>query len=83
MIIGSENIQTSLQLFPFFYSIVDVCGFDSGSCGFKNDVSHDGRWDLERGTQHQVDHTYGTENGEQKSRKEVEKSASASFLTKL
>ncbi|KAI3374795.1 hypothetical protein L3Q82_021349, partial [Scortum barcoo] len=39
------------------------CGFDSDSCGFANDASHLGRWGRKRGTKHQVDHTYGTENG--------------------
>ncbi|XP_070701014.1 MAM and LDL-receptor class A domain-containing protein 1 [Pempheris klunzingeri] len=41
----------------------NVCGFDCSLCGFENDVSHQGRWVRKRGTKHQVDHTYGTENG--------------------
>ncbi|XP_029309223.1 enteropeptidase-like [Cottoperca gobio] len=41
----------------------NACGFDSGWCGFENDVSHTGRWDRKRGTEHEVDHNYGTENG--------------------
>uniref|UniRef100_G3PY20 MAM domain-containing protein n=2 Tax=Gasterosteus aculeatus aculeatus TaxID=481459 RepID=G3PY20_GASAC len=40
-----------------------VCGFDSGWCGFENVVDRKGRWGRERGSEHQVDHTYGTENG--------------------
>ncbi|XP_076601190.1 MAM and LDL-receptor class A domain-containing protein 1 [Chaetodon auriga] len=41
----------------------DVCGFESSLCDLENDVSHSGRWVRERGTEHEVDHTYGTENG--------------------
>ncbi|XP_074544676.1 MAM and LDL-receptor class A domain-containing protein 1 [Halichoeres trimaculatus] len=41
----------------------DTCGFDSTLCGFENDFGHKGRWDRTKGTKHQVDHTYGTENG--------------------
>ncbi len=33
-------------------------------CDFENDVSHVGHWVPEKGTKHEVDHTYGTENGE-------------------
>ncbi|KAL6103987.1 uncharacterized protein ACO6RY_13812 [Pungitius sinensis] len=40
-----------------------VCGFDSGWCGFENAVNRKGRWGRERGSEYQVDHTYGTENG--------------------
>ncbi|KAM8850746.1 MAM and LDL-receptor class A domain-containing protein 1 isoform 2-T2 [Spinachia spinachia] len=40
-----------------------VCGFDSGWCGFENAVDRRGRWGRERGSEYQVDHTYGTENG--------------------
>nr|XP_046265191.1 MAM and LDL-receptor class A domain-containing protein 1 isoform X2 [Scatophagus argus] len=40
-----------------------VCGFDSGLCGFENSVSHKGKWVRERGTNYEVDHTYGTEKG--------------------
>ncbi|XP_041658947.1 MAM and LDL-receptor class A domain-containing protein 1 [Cheilinus undulatus] len=41
----------------------DLCGFDSNLCGFENDVGHKGRWGRQKGAKHQVDHTYGTENG--------------------
>ncbi|KAM9845004.1 MAM and LDL-receptor class A domain-containing protein 1 [Aulostomus maculatus] len=40
-----------------------VCGFDSGECGFENDLSYVGRWGRKRGIQPYVDHTYRTENG--------------------
>ncbi|XP_077580663.1 MAM and LDL-receptor class A domain-containing protein 2 [Stigmatopora nigra] len=40
-----------------------VCGFDSNSCGFENDVSHAGQWGRQRATKDNVDHTYGTDNG--------------------
>lgn len=43
-----------------------MCGFESSLCNFENDVSHMGHWVRERGTKSEVDHTYGTENGEQK-----------------
>nr|XP_033506790.1 MAM and LDL-receptor class A domain-containing protein 1 [Epinephelus lanceolatus] len=44
-------------------SNLNVCGFDSSCCDFENDVSHKGLWGRKRGTKHQVDYTYGTENG--------------------
>ncbi|XP_074507832.1 MAM and LDL-receptor class A domain-containing protein 1 [Sebastes fasciatus] len=44
-------------------SYQNECGFDSSWCGFENAVNHKGRWVRIRGTKHQVDHTYGTENG--------------------
>ncbi|XP_067330349.1 MAM and LDL-receptor class A domain-containing protein 2 [Channa argus] len=44
-------------------NIQDVCGFESGLCGFENHVSHRGRWVRQRGTKYHVDHTYGSENG--------------------
>ncbi|KAK5602804.1 hypothetical protein CRENBAI_025076 [Crenichthys baileyi] len=39
------------------------CGFDSGWCGFENGVDHNGRWERTKGTKHQVDNSYRTENG--------------------
>ncbi|KAM3603666.1 uncharacterized protein V6R79_000320 [Siganus canaliculatus] len=41
----------------------NVCGFDSGSCGFENSVSHIGRWIRQKASKSEVDHSYGTENG--------------------
>ncbi|MED6241113.1 hypothetical protein ATANTOWER_028659 [Ataeniobius toweri] len=39
------------------------CGFDSDWCGFENGVDHRGRWERTKGTKHQVDNSYRTENG--------------------
>lgn len=67
MFTGSQNIITEIiTTFLFFYTILDVCGFDSNLCGFGNDVSHKGRWGHKRASKNQVDHTYGTENGQYK-----------------
>uniref|UniRef100_A0A3Q3EFD0 MAM and LDL-receptor class A domain-containing protein 2-like n=2 Tax=Kryptolebias marmoratus TaxID=37003 RepID=A0A3Q3EFD0_KRYMA len=41
----------------------NLCGFDSDSCGFENSANHLGQWERRRGTKHNEDHTYGTENG--------------------
>lgn len=54
------------QIFFFLQISLDMCGFESSLCGFENDVSHLGHWGRKRGTEHHVDHTYGTENGEWK-----------------
>lgn len=43
-----------------------MCGFDSDWCGFENSVSQRGHWGRRKGAEHQVDHTYGTEQGEQR-----------------
>lgn len=61
---GSQNAPEIIKVLSLFYSILDVCGFDSSLCDFENDVSHLGRWVHKKGTKHHVDHTYGTENGE-------------------
>ncbi|MEQ2262193.1 hypothetical protein XENORESO_000720, partial [Xenotaenia resolanae] len=39
------------------------CGFDSDWCGFENGVDHRGQWERTKGTKHQVDNSYRTENG--------------------
>ncbi|XP_078791082.1 MAM and LDL-receptor class A domain-containing protein 1 isoform X3 [Oryzias latipes] len=44
-------------------SNLNVCGFDSDWCGFENSVSQRGHWGRRKGAEHQVDHTYGTEQG--------------------
>lgn len=62
---GNHNISREIVLtLPFFNTILDVCGFDSSLCGFIDGVSHLGRWVQKKATKSEVDHTYGTENGE-------------------
>lgn len=41
----------------------NVCGFDSGWCGYEKDVSHVGQWSRTKATQADPDHTYRTEHG--------------------
>nr|XP_020490862.1 MAM and LDL-receptor class A domain-containing protein 1-like isoform X1 [Labrus bergylta] len=41
----------------------DLCGFESSWCGFENNVGQKGHWGRKKATKHQVDHTFGTENG--------------------
>lgn len=45
-----------------------MCGFDYDLCGFHNSISHKGKWIRKRATEEEVDHTYGTDNGEYKKR---------------
>jgi len=61
---GVQNIEEIVNHFAFFFTISDLCGFDSDTCGFENRVSLLGHWERRKGTKNHVDHTYGTENGE-------------------
>lgn len=42
----------------------DMCGFDTDLCDFQSSVSHKGEWIRKKATEGEVDHTYGTDNGE-------------------
>lgn len=57
-------MHRSLHIVHFFCGISAVCGFDSSDCGFISSVTHKGRWVRTKAVKNEVDHTYGTENGE-------------------
>lgn len=64
MLRGKHQQRDYFNFGLFFNTILDVCGFDSSLCGFIDGVSHFGRWVQKKATKSEVDHTYGTENGE-------------------
>lgn len=63
-----ENLYQIITTLPSFCftPFPDMCGFDYGLCGLHNGVSHKGQWIRKRATEEEVDHTYGTDNGEYK-----------------
>lgn len=42
-----------------------MCSFDSNMCDFTNNEGHDGKWVRMKATKDEVDHSSGTENGEE------------------
>lgn len=53
-----------VKIFHLFVEfLLDLCGFESDSCGFENSVNHKGHWGRRKGIKDNGDHTYGTENG--------------------
>lgn len=65
----SDAEKTLIQLndnfgLPFFTPFPDACGFDYDLCDLRNSVTHKGHWIRKRATEEEVDHTYGTDNGE-------------------
>lgn len=51
----------------YFFAVPAMCSFDSTMCDFTNNDDHHGKWVRMKATKDQVDHTYGTENGEEES----------------
>lgn len=49
----------------FFCAIPAMCSFDSNMCDFTNNEGHHGKWVRMKATKDEVDHTSGTENGEE------------------